>query len=126
MRTTSNRRGISVMLVLVFLALLLTLWGVSYRQVASALRIQSVRSQYTLRDQGNLQALAQGLTLLQSGVPPTDPYVCATTIQMPSGTQSFTLTFSSAEPDIWTVNSTATQPGETVDPIPGTFAPPTQ
>jgi hypothetical protein len=126
MRTTSNRRGISVMLVLVFLALLLTLWGISYRQIASALRIQSVRSQYALRDQGNLQALAQGLTLLQSGVPPTDPYVCATTIQMPAGTQSFTLTFSSNEPDVWTVNSTATQPGETIEPMPDTFEPQTQ
>jgi len=126
MKTNSARRGISVMLVLVFLALLLTLWGLSYRQVASALRIQTLRSQFTFRDQGNLQALAQGLTLLQSGIPPTDPYVCATTIQMPSGSASYTLTFSSNEPNVWTVQSTATQPGESVEPMPGTFEPPTQ
>ncbi len=110
-----------MVLVLVFLVLMLSLSGVAYRQIGSALRVESIRSAQATRDEGSLQALARGLTLLGTGVPPTNPYVCGATIGTSTGLRTFTVTMSSEVDSQWVVSSTPTPVGDNPDPMPETF-----
>lgn len=113
-----------MLLVLAFIVLLLSLWSVAYRHTAAALRIESARSLAVQRDEGSLHALARGLALLETGVPPTDPYACGVTIETSSGPRSMTITFGSEGAGNWSVSSRPTQPNEYPPPIPVSFVPP--
>jgi Tfp pilus assembly protein PilX len=66
------RRGFSLTVVLVFLILMLALWGTVYRTTSSVLRIETNRVLQQSLDPGALNALAQALQLLQYGTP-SDP-----------------------------------------------------
>ena len=123
MRVTSSRSGYALMLVLVFIVLFLALFGVAYRQTAAALRIESVRSQATQRDEGSLHALARALALLETGNPPSDPYVCGVTIDTSFGPRSLTVTFASEGTNDWTVHSAPTPPNANPQPMPSSFLP---
>lgn len=124
MKTKSARSGFAMMLVLVFIVLFLTMLGVACRRTAAALRIESVRALQTQRDEGSLHALARGLALLETGLPPSDPYVCGVAITTSTGTSSFTVTFASEGDGNWSVNSTPTEAGETPPAMPAVFTPP--
>lgn len=76
----SPRHGYALMQVLVFGVLFLVLLGVAYRQTASVLRVETVRVQQAQRDQGSVAAVALGLDLLETGLPPSDPYSCTVTV----------------------------------------------
>lgn len=110
------------MIVVVFVVLLLLLYSVAYRYTTSALRIETARTLQKERDEGTLQALARGLALLETGLPPSDPYVCGVTINTPTGPRSFTVTFASEGGDNWSVHSAPTLLGEDPDPMPSSFA----
>ena len=122
MRKKHSRSGFAMMLVLVFIVLFLGLLGVALRQTAAALRIESVRIMQTERDEGSIHAVALGLTLLETGLPPADPYVCGVDITTSSGVRSFTVTFASEGVGQWSVKSVATGEGESPQPMPATFA----
>jgi hypothetical protein len=79
-----NRRGYALVLVLLFNVMFLLLLGVAWRQIASALRIASVHSAQVQRDEGSLRALAEAMRLLETGLPPANPYVRGTTITLQS------------------------------------------
>lgn len=121
MKTRTPRHGYAMVLVLVFLALMLSIYGVAYRHVAAALRIEKARTLLTQRNEGSIEALARGLTLLETGFPPSDPYVCAVSIDTTAGTRSFTVTYASEEGG-WSVHAAPTLPAETPGPMPETFA----
>ena len=106
-----------MVLVLVFLALVLALFSVSQRHIAAALRIETVRTLQKQRDEGSLQALAHGLALLETGSPPSDPYVCADTMNTSTGARTFTVTFAREGTDsqgrpAWSVRAAPTGPLE--------------
>jgi hypothetical protein len=124
MKKTAPRDGYALALVLVFMVLLLSLSSLAYRQVAVALRVESVRSVQVVRDEGSLHALARALALLQTGLPPSNPYVCGVTIDTSSGPRAFTITMSSEDDTNWSINSTPTQDNENPDPMPATFQAP--
>jgi hypothetical protein len=113
-----------MVLVTIFMVLMLSLVGVAYRRIGAALRVESVRSQQLLRDQGSLQALAAALALLETGSPPSNPYVCGTTVMTVAGLRSYTITMSSDADNQWTVESALTANGATPTPMPQTFATP--
>lgn len=98
-----SRRGYALMLVLVFLMLLVSLLGLTYQQIAAVLRVESYRSRQTLSDQGCLGAAAQALAQLESGPPPTDPYVFAATVETSLGTRYYTVTIASEGTNLWAV-----------------------
>ena len=73
-----HRRGFALVLVLVFVTLILALWGVATRHTASMLRIEQARASRAKRDAARLPALtalAAGAAALEVGFPPTSPYV---------------------------------------------------
>lgn len=118
------RRGFAMMLVLVFIILFMAMLGVACRQTASALRIESVSLVQKQRDEGSLHAVAKGLALLETGIPPTDPYVCAVDITTSTGTRSYTVTFTAEATNNWSINAKPTDAGDTPLPMPTVFTPP--
>lgn len=113
------------MLVLVFIVLFLAMLGVACRRTATALRIETVRALQTQRDEGSLHALARGLALLETGLPPADPYVCEVDIDTSLGTRSFTVTFASEGGTDYSVSASPTADGETNPTMPDVFSPST-
>jgi hypothetical protein len=115
-----------MLLVLVFVVLFLALMGTAYRGVAALLRVESVRALQVQRDEGSTQAVARALALLETGVPPTDPYVCGVTIDTSTGPRALTVTFALENDQngtrTYTVRSAPTEPGETPQAMPETFA----
>ena len=91
-------------------------------QMASALRIETARTLQTDRDTGSILAVARGLTLLETGLPPSDPYVCETTIGSPPDERWYTVTFQSDEPGVWSVHAAPTQWPDAPEPMPPSFA----
>jgi hypothetical protein len=111
------------MIVVVSLVLFLALWGVTFRQTASVIRVASVQTLRLQRDQGSVQAVAYGVTLLETGLPPTSPYVGAVVIQTPTGPRSFTVTFSFEGGTNWSVYATPTAAGDNPSLLPSSFGP---
>jgi hypothetical protein len=120
----SERRGYAMVLVLLFLVLFLALLGVAYREMAAAVRTVSVQSLEADRDEGSLHALARAMALLETGLPPANPYVCGATIDTSAGPRSFRVTFTSPADTTWSVRSAPASPDETLLPMPSTFAVP--
>jgi hypothetical protein len=118
----SRRPGYAMILVLFFSVLFLGLVGIAYRELCTAIRLQSLRAAQADRDEGAIQALARGLYLLETGLPPSNPYVCATTVDTSSGAHEYTVTFASQGGTSWTVSVTPTLPGDTPQAMPATFA----
>ena len=121
--TRLARRGYALMLTMFFSLLFLSLLGVAWRGTASALRGQSIREIQTRRDEGTIPALARAMRLLETGPPPSDPYVCGLTLDTSDGPRSFTVTFSGEGENSWAVHAAATVPGNDPTPMPDTFAP---
>ena len=118
-----TRDGYAMVLVLVFIALLLSMIGVAFRHMAAATRIETARVYRRLRDEGTIHAAARGLALLETGLPPTDPYVCEVSIDTSTGPRSFTVTFTGQGANTWSVGAAETEPPATPPPMPATFAP---
>jgi hypothetical protein len=123
-RGTPGRRGYAMLMVCVFVMLLLSLVGVGWRRMASAVRVASVRSTQSQRDEGSLNALGMAMHLLETGLPPASPYVCGTTITTSQGAKSYTVTFTSETSPNWSVSVRPTAVGETPTAMPTDFAPP--
>lgn len=122
-RSRTGRRGYALMLVMFFNLLFLSLLGVAWRGAGSALRLQAVRQVQNRRDQGVIPALAQAMQLLETGTPPSDPYVCGVALNTSEGARSFTVTFTSEGENLWAVRGAPTASGESPIPMPETFAP---
>ncbi len=62
------------------------------------------------------------MALLETGYPPTNPYVCGVTIDTSTGPSAFTVTFVSQGGGNWSVNSAPTAADESPLPMPLVFA----
>lgn len=122
-RARSPRRAYALLLVLVFVVLFLALLGVAYRNVVSALRLETVHVQQAQRDEGSIHALARAVTLLETGLPPSSPYVRGAIISTSNGPRSYTVTFTLTGGTNWRIDVAPTEAGEGPAPLPPTFAP---
>jgi hypothetical protein len=113
-----------MMLVLMFIVLFLALLGIVYREVAGAIRIESLHTIQVRRDAGSVHALARALALLETGLPPANPYVCGVTIDTPGRPLAFTVTFATEDGTTWQVQSSPTTGGEPPLPMPNFFGAP--
>ena len=123
MNGRSSRRGYAMMLVLVFIALVFSFYSLSHRYLAAALRVETVRTLTKQRDEGSVHALAAGLARLETGLPPSDPYICAVSIDTSTGLRSFVVTFTSEEEGVWAVEARPKDPFEDVPQMPESFTP---
>ena len=120
-RNKSPRRGYAMVLVLVFLALMLSLHAVVVRNLGAGLRIEKVRVLQQQRDEGSMEALARAVSLLETGLPPTDPYVCETIVSMSGGDRAFTVTYTTELDASVTISVAPTVPPAAPDPMPTSF-----
>ena len=111
-----------MVLVMVFIALMLTFYSVAYRHVAAAVRAETIRVKQRQRDEGCLRAAARGLSLLETGLPPSNPYVCGTIIGTPPDARSFTVRFQSEVEGVWSVRAYPTEWPDAPEPMPSTFS----
>jgi len=81
-RRQPNRRAYALVIVLLFNVLFLMLIGVTWRRMASVIRIATVRAEEIERDEGRLQVLAQAMRLLETGLPPAISYERGATITL--------------------------------------------
>jgi len=116
------RRGYALALVLVFVLLFLSLLGVAYRHLAASLRVESACVAQAQRDEGAVRAAARAVTLLETGLPPTSPYVGGLTLNTPAGPRSYTITFTAEGGNNWSIQVTPTPSGQSVPSLPITFA----
>lgn len=119
--TRIRRSGYALLVVLLFLAALLTMLSLTQRQLASALRIESVREQTRRRDGGSLYATALALEVLETGLPPETPYVCGVTVTTPSGPQAYAVKFVQVA-GTWSITARPALSTEVLDPLPPSFA----
>jgi hypothetical protein len=111
------RRGYAMAMVVVFVTLFLTLWSLSFRQLSALLRLEAARTRHLQRDAGSLRAVARGLAALETGYPPAAVYVCS--VSLDSG--RYALTFRRTDPDVWTVDASASN--DDLPPLdPGVFS----
>jgi hypothetical protein len=120
----SPRRGYALMMVLVFLVLFLAILGVCYRHIAAMLRVESVNQTRTVYDEDCIAALARAMALLESGLPPSNPFVCGATQTTSIGTKTMKVAFSLQEDGLWQVRVSPAQSDEKLPPMPETFAVP--
>jgi hypothetical protein len=116
-----RRQGYTLLIVLGFVILFTALLGLAYQQLQSAVLVETVNEQESIRDQGSVQAVAYGLELLETGTPPSDPYVCGVTIQTTAGAKSYVVTFTSNGTSGWIVQAAPQQLGQSPDPMPSAF-----
>ena len=120
----ASRRGYAMILVVLFLVLFLAILGVASCEVAALLRTVSLQTVHSDRDQGSLQAAALAVALLETGLPPTSPYVCVATIDTPTGPQAMRVTWTLEAGTTWSINTAPAAPSEVLPPMPSTLATP--
>lgn len=86
------RRGYTMALVMVLLVGMLAILATTQRRLDGLLRVETRLTRADLRS-ARTRALGRAIDLLYSGPPPSDPYICRTTIETPSGPKTFTVTF---------------------------------
>jgi hypothetical protein len=101
----SRRSGYALMLVVLFVVLFLAMLGVTWRQVASVLRIETVRQSQVRRDQGCLMAVLKGIRFLETTTP-SSPYILSTTVDGRSFT--VTLTQDALDTTQWAIEAVPT------------------
>ena len=116
------RRGYAMLAALVFLAVGLIFIAIHQRHIATLLRVEQAREQVTRFEEGPVTVTARALQLLETGLPPSNPYTCGLTVVTSDGPQSFAVVFSSSGGQSWSVAVTPTNYVGGVTPMPDCFA----
>ena len=93
-----------MVMVVLFVTLMLGLWGLATREIGGMLRIEQARARHVKRDMTTLPvktALAKALAALEVGYPPSSSYTCG----IPVSDAHFAVTFERDpnKPDEWTI-----------------------
>jgi hypothetical protein len=121
----SPRQGYAMLLVIVFIALVNLFLVLSHKQLATAIRVETMRQCTEGRDE-TMQALAAGLALLQTGTPPASPSQYAFPVMPSTPAAEVVFEYQEDHPEggqIWLVTATASEVPSGAD-LPTAFAPP--
>jgi hypothetical protein len=116
----STRRGYAMVVVLVFLALMLSMLAVSQRRLGSVLRVESGFVDAEARGD-RARAMGKALDVLWTGPPPSDPYVCSTVVETSAGAKSYTITYEEQGGQHYRIRVEPTAPGDDPPPLPQSF-----
>ena len=119
-----HRRGYVLPAVLLFLMISFGIWAVFFRSTASVVRIEQARVLRETRTVWDAPAVATGLRLLQTGLPPHDPYSCRVTLTNDSQTKYILLKFEKVAPVRWSITASPTTADDLSPDVPTTFAAP--
>ncbi|MBN1590908.1 MAG: hypothetical protein JW888_15450 [Pirellulales bacterium] len=121
----SARRGYAMLLVVVFIALVNLFLVLSYKQLATAIRIETLRRTTEQHDQ-TIEALAAGVALLETGTPTESPSTYAFPAAPAVSTTDITFEYQEDHAEggeIWLVTATPSAVPAAND-LPETFSPP--
>jgi hypothetical protein len=90
---SKRRRGFALMLVVVQMTLLISLWGVAYRQLGAAMRLLKAMNGTTPAVSDGYKPLALALAALETGDPPSSGQTYSCSILTPTGPAYFLVTF---------------------------------
>ncbi len=116
------RRGYAMLTVLFFIALMMIMVALNQRRLSSILRVEEQRLASSDFHEGTGQATGMALDLLETGTPPSNPYVCSVDIETSSGTENFTVTFVSNAPNTWDVHVEPSSDSILPPPMPPFFS----
>ncbi len=124
MRRRCTQSGHALAGTLVLLVLAALLWMVVYRHTAGLLRAERACRLRSERSMGCTRALACGLSLLETGLPPQNPYSCRVLLAGEGGGQ-YVLTFTETEALAYTVSTRpATEDDSSLPYAPDNFGSP--
>lgn len=122
-RHPNTERGHALLIVTLISTLALTLWLVTWGSTGALVRTEAFADRMADRDGGALRAVAAGVDLLRTGLPPATPYSCI--YQPGAGAAPCTLTFREGEDAAtWHVEAerATTEEQASLPPMPDTFA----
>jgi hypothetical protein len=132
-RPPRRRAGIALVFVVLSVTMILATWGLANRQTVALVRLKerlAIRESARAATDARRLALAYGLALLETGLPPIEPgetaYECEAIITWEGVTTgSYIVRFEQAGIDQWSVSARARGPEETGTwPHPDRFPPP--
>jgi hypothetical protein len=121
--TSPKRRGYAMLSVLVFLAVGLVFVAVQQRRLGAWLRLEQSRIEAARFDEGPRSVMAGALELLETGLPPTDPYECGALVDTSDGPRTFSVLFWSSGGKPWTIEVTPRADLTGLPAMPLCFAP---
>ncbi len=110
-----------MLMVLAFLVLFFSLLSLAYSRLGALIRAEAARTRQLQTDEGSVTAVARGVALLESGYPPTNPYICGVAIDTSAGTRTFTVTIASPANGSWTVSAVPAAEGDNPQAMPLVF-----
>ena len=114
-------RGHALIGTMVFIVLAMLLWAAVYAQMASALRVEKACKLRLDQAKGPVRAMAWGLSLLETGKPPCNPYSCKVSFDDQPG-KEFVITFTRIEENKYKVEvRPATESDSLLPPPPSNF-----
>ncbi|MDA1016268.1 MAG: hypothetical protein O3A00_17655 [Planctomycetota bacterium] len=90
-----RRSGYAMILVLALILVVSAVSATAFRYLATAARVERTISIQNDLDQGALLVAAQGLSLLETAPPPSNPYQCQTSATINGTPTAFELTYTS-------------------------------
>ena len=123
-RSQRGEGGYVILYVTILGLLAMGLWGLAWRATHDTIRTEKFEVRRAVRSEGVAAALAEGLLLLETGRPPSDPFQCVKTVANGTDSYACTLTYTSqGDQDHWEVTSRIATPDElqNLSPAPGTF-----
>ncbi len=76
MTSGAGRRGHALIGTMIFLVLGMLLWTAAHHKIAGYLRVEKTHETREERSVNPKRAMAWSLALLETGLPPEDPYAC--------------------------------------------------
>lgn len=116
MKRRRNQRGYGLGGTMIFLVLVALIWEGIFFQMASYLRAEKALSEWRMGELGCTRAMAWSLALLETGVPPENPYICRMA-PMGDSSQMFVATFRRAGRSRYTVSVRPIDIGDEFLPI---------
>ncbi len=117
-----HSRGFALPAVVLFLMNAFGAWAVFFHSSSSVIRIEQARLERETRTSWDAPAIAMAMRLLQSGMPPSDPYSCKVALAQDSQTRFVLLTFEQTTLTRWTVTAAPTNADNSSPDAPATFA----
>ena len=116
-----ERRGVALVVVLIFVFISLLTMSATYQSIQQAYRFEESSDRIASGSDGTERALGIAIARLQSGIPALSPFECRLRLRSSDGSsiEDFKLTHTQLDVDSWTVYAEPTS--DTLDLCPGKY-----
>lgn len=118
---TTHARGYALPAVLVTLVMGFGMWALLYHSASESTNYQQARALRIYRELWTAPAMARAITLLETGDPPDDPYVCKLALTRDGVTNHFLLTYIKGSGTLWSIDCEPTTADDPAPDAPASF-----